>query len=309
MKAQYLRLLRTHPRAAAMAYLPIARRCQIRLRIADDHVDVLKDDRAIRICHEHQFYLPSIIHEFEFFHSAVEPIHVRGFNIVDYSTPRFHEVKGYVGAPVLFPALAEPIETSLQYLRHAQLSKGSVAIDLGAYSGLTSILLDRQVGKEGRVIAVEADRNNLACVKRNLDLHEKLGGRKIELIHAAIWRTDGDIQFSSEGNMGSSATSIVGAGRASSTTIPALTLTSLANQLNLKRVDFIKCDIEGAEAVIFDQPRFFQRFQPRMIVEVHPVDGVSTSEACKAKLGEFGYVCQEFPQVGSDLPLLECVPG
>ena len=73
-------------------------------------------------------------------------------------------------------------------------------------------------------------------------------------------------------------------------------------------MDFIKCDIEGGEAVIFGDDAFFERFRPRIIVEVHPVKGEMTTAAVIRALDAQGYVTQMVKQDGIDLPLLECRP-
>ena len=50
--------------------------------------------------------------------------------------------------PVFFNSLSEPIVTAKQYNDFANLSEESIAIDLGAYSGLTSILMDQNIIRE-----------------------------------------------------------------------------------------------------------------------------------------------------------------
>ena len=66
--------------------------------------------------------------------------------------------------------------------------------------------------------------------------------------------------------------------------------------------------LTSAEAVIFDRSEFFKRFRPRIVIEVHKVEGKLTTGQCQAALGPFGYKFREVPQHGSDLPLLECLP-
>jgi FkbM family methyltransferase len=305
-RQQYFRLFRANPSAAAHLFIPLANKHGVRLDIRRDFIDVVSGDRVVRISHRHQVYLTDVTSEFDFYHSAVEPILIDGVRVVDYSTPRYHDVLGFDLHPVLFPSLAEPIVTTEQYLDFGQLLAGAIVLDLGAYSGLTSILFDA-VGKAGRVIAIDADRENVACIRKNVSLYQRVTGRSIEVLHGAVWDSEGELEFSSEGNMGSSAAAIVGGDRGNVVSVRSYTLNSIAQLYALDRVDFIKCDIEGAEAVIFNQPEFFARFKPRIIVEVHPVDGKLTSEACRRSLAEYGYECREVPQPGASLPLLECV--
>ena len=89
-----------------------------------------------------------------------------GVNIVDFSTPRWHWVTGFELFPILFPSFVEPVVTTHQYIEFAELKKEAVVIDLGAYSGLTSILFDMAIPSGGQVIALEADSQNMKRSKR-----------------------------------------------------------------------------------------------------------------------------------------------
>jgi FkbM family methyltransferase len=203
--------------------------------------------------------------------------------------------------------VAEPIVTTHQYIEFAQLGADAIAIDLGGYSGLTSILFDMAIPSGGRVITVEADQQNIVACEKNFAVYKERSSRTIELVKAAIWKNDDGVSFSSEGSMGSSVLSVVGAGRGKAISMPSITLESLAKQLNLPRVDFIKCDIEGGETEVFDRPEFFAVYSPRIMIECHSVDGVMTSGKCEAILKKYGYTCKQVTQEGYPLPLLECV--
>ena len=173
--------------------------------------------------------------------------------------------------------------------------------------GLTSILFSRAVGSSGTVVAVEADVQNIACIKRNFANFSKYSAGTLQLCEGAVWETDDGLSFSSEGSMGSSASSIVGRNRGNVTGVRWFTLSSLATMANLARVDFIKCDVEGAERVIFKDEAFFRRFSPRIMIEPHVIDGVSTEHGCIAQLQRLGYDCESIAQHGVHLPLIQCV--
>jgi FkbM family methyltransferase len=230
--------------------------------------------------------------------------------MVDYSFPKYHDVVGFDLHPVMFPSVAEPLSTTEQYMDFAALHEGMVVIDLGAYSGLTSIVFQEAVGANGRVIAVDADEQNIECIEKNFDLYSKIRNIRIELLKGAVWEHDEGLEFSSEGNMGASAASIVGkVNRGAVRTVPSFTLSSIADLYTLDRVDFIKCDVEGAETVVFNDRRFFERFKPRLILETHLVHGEPTVAKCVADLTSMGYQCREVAQAGgATTPLLECYP-
>jgi len=262
----------------------------------------------IRISRGHAVYLKDILALFDYYHKAVMPSNVDGVSLVDYSSPRYHDVIGYDLGPIMFPSLAEPVVTASQYLEFAGLSAGMTVFDLGAYSGLSSIMFSQAVGQDGIVIAVDADPINLACIHRNVGRFNKGTASSIRVMEGAVWNNSNGIEFSCEGNMGGSASSIVGRNRGQMLRVRTFTLSDLVHLNGITRVDFIKCDIEGAESVVFEDNKFFDRFRPRIIVEPHMVNGGLTSDKVIADLSPYGYTCRSIRQEGAELPLIECIP-
>lgn len=259
--------------------------------IEQDVINVSKGQHTIRISSQHAIYVRDVVTQFDYYYNSVEPVG----GVVDFSKPAFHYVKGYP-EPILFPSFSEPLESTRQYLDFAQLNPGDVVWDLGAYSGLTSILFSQAVGETGKVFAVEADWSNWQCLMVNI-----AGYENIQPIHAAVWEHCNGVEFSTETNMGSSAAAIVGR-RGRMRVVDSLTLTQLLLRSNCARVDFIKVDIEGAEKVIFHDADFFKHYQPRMIIETHHTD-----EHVIATLVNLGYHVKRVVQNGVRFPLLECV--
>ena len=281
------------------------------LRASAHYIDVYLDSKVIRISKEHSHYLPDIVNNFLYYFDAVWPLHFgerQEFALVDYSLPKFHRVKGFNLFPIYFPSFAEPITTTKQYLDFAALSAGDVAIDLGAYSGLSSIMMKERVGAHGVVIAVDPDPKNIDCMTHNFSMYTKLSGLKIEQTECAIWNHSKGLVFSSEGNMGSSAVDVVGDARGSNIVVPSITLSQLAEKFSLTRVDFIKCDIEGAENIIFEDAKFFALHHPKIIIEPHLVNGVLTTEKFISDLQAYGYTFRQVTDTGMGGHLIECTP-
>ncbi len=247
-----------------------------------------------------------IINSFDYYLNSVYPVNDYNRNLlIDFSTPRYHNVIGYENQPILFPSLAEPVSTTSQYINFANLKNDSVVLDLGSYSGLTSMLF-KDICTEGVVIAVDADELNLKCMQSNFSLYKTINGKQIEFLAGAIWKDNQGLNFSNEGNMGSSAVSIIGERGGAMQFVNSFTLSDVADQFSLNKIDFIKCDVEGAEAVIFEDDKFFNRFKPRIIVEPHFVNGVLTTDIVKTHLKKYGYKFNLVEQHGYDLPLLQC---
>jgi len=278
------------------------------VRVSAHSLDISRDTRVVRISLKHLIYAPDIINSFDYYFGAVESQHFDNRHLVDYSSPRYHNVIGFELMPVLFSSFCEPIMTTNQYLDFANLEPGLTVLDLGAYSGLTSIVFKEIVGRLGRVISVDADLQNINTIRANLNLYKKITGNGIDILYGAVWNHTGGLSFSMEGNMGSSASDIVGIHRGSIAKVKSFTLSELCRIGGIDSVDFIKCDVEGAESVIFEDEEFFRRWQPRIIVEPHYKDGIETTDKCISDLERFGYTFKKIIQTGVVLPLLECYP-
>ncbi len=278
------------------------------VRVGADFMDIIRGDDIVRIAIKHFDYSTDIVASFDYYFSAVKPVRRMDRNIVDYASPRYHQVVGFDLQPIMFPSLAEPVVTTRQYLAFAGLEEGMTAIDLGAYSGLGAILFSEAVGKTGRVVAVDADAVNIECIKQNFSLYQKIRGTRIDLLEGAVWENDDGLDFSTEGNMGASAVSIVGANRGKAARVASYTLSSIAKKFALEKIDFIKCDVEGAEKVIFTDKAFFARHLPRIIIETHLIGATETTDKCISDLSAYGYECRKIIQTGVPLPLLECHP-
>jgi len=288
----------------------VANQRNIQIKASAHYIDFIRNNRElIRLSVKHFIYAADMINSFEYYFSAVNSIEFNGMLLVDYSCPKYHDVIGFDVMPVFFPSLAEPIVTSQQYLTFANIREGDSILDLGAYSGLTSIMFKELCGKSGRVIAVEADKQNCTAIKINLNLYQKITGNQIDLLCGAVWNNDKGLSFSSEGNMGSSAVEIVGMDRGMVDKIPSFTLLQIANMHKLRSIQFIKCDIEGGECVIFEDSEFFSTHRPRIIIESHMVGNKETTEKCIHDLQKYGYECKRIFQTGVTLPLVECYPS
>jgi FkbM family methyltransferase len=287
----------------------LTRKTGVKIGRAPKHIDFLRGDKTVRLNKRHSVYSGDIMAGFDYYFDSVEPTKEDGRRIVDFSTPKFHKVTGFELMPIHFPSLAEPLETTNQYIQFAGLKPGDTVLDLGAYSGLTSILFKDIVGKDGRVVAVEADLKNLISLRTNIQEYQRISGMHIDCIQEAIWNHSRGVRFSTEGNMGSAASSIVGLGRGELRLIKSTTLSGIVDTLKLTKVSFVKVDIEGAEGVIFEDLDFFTKFLPRIIVEAHSVGGQLTTEKVMKDLSKFGYEFNVLAQPGVKFPLIECAPG
>lgn len=257
---------------------------------------IVKEGRTIKLNDANAIYQNDIRMNFDFYFNSVENDGL----MVDFSEPREHNIVGF--GPLLCPSFPEPVGTIDQYLNFAKLEPDHVMFDLGAYAGLSAIIFKRFCHT---VIAVEPDPRNAKCLRENLRRYIPDG---IGIDHRPLWSEHKQLVFSSEGCMGSTALQFVSPHRGQHVELEAITLSDLAESQKLDRVDFIKCDIEGAEAEIFKDKAFFKKFRPKIIIEPHEINGKLNAEVVVEHLKAVGYSAKIVPQLGSTLPLIEAVP-
>jgi FkbM family methyltransferase len=256
----------------------------------------------------HLPYARDVLENFDYYFSSVEPVLIDAMVSVDFSKKGMHSVSGFDHFPLLLPSLPEPVSTIEQYIDLTSMKLGDVVIDLGAYSGLSSILFQETVGSSGRVIAVEADHGNFQCSKINFSSFQKVFGFAPEITHAAIWDTNGTLTFSQENNLGSAVSSLLPRARKENlVSVKSLTLSEVCRNFGLEKVDVIKADVEGAEYQAFSDKTFFEKFHPVIIFEPAEESLHSTRLPQILKLlTNYGYKSEVHAQLGSKLPLVVC---
>jgi FkbM family methyltransferase len=291
-------------------------RASLSVEVRSGWIDIVdkKGLRRLRINRANSIYLPHLADCFNYFFGSATPIRIRcgrdTFDVVDFSTPRFQEVSGFPDYPILCPSFTEPFITTLQYLEFAQLHAGDVVLDLGCYSGLTSIAFSREVGASGKVVALEPDPISFAAAQNNIARHIAIDEvDNVLLLNCAVGSGLGVASFASDGTMDAADAAIVGSYRGHTVEVESLGLNDIADRCSLKRIDLIKMDIEGSELkVLAAAEEFFQRFRPKLIVEPHNVDGEFSEIAVKAILTKYRYRCETIIQAGLSWPLVAAVP-
>jgi len=225
---------------------------------------------------------------------------------LDFTTPGQFNVKGY-DQPLWLPSFIEPNNAVSQYADWANLKPGDTVIDLGAFAGMTAMTFAEAVGPTGTVIALEPDPTNYDCARKNLDTFKAATELTVDLLPLAVWDHTGAIAFVSEHSMGSSSATYIPGSRGITHDVNTVTLSELAKRQNLRRVDYIKMDIEGAEMQAIDDAAFFSKYRPRISVECHDVFGPSTAIVTDA-LTRYGYDYEIATQDMFPLPLVHGWP-
>jgi len=243
----------------------------------------VRGERRLIIADRHAVYAQDAERYFDEWWSAVEADEL---GRVDYSEPRVHWLNDW--GSVYVSAMIEPIRFMQPYVDHAQLSPDSVVIDAGAFVGIPAMMMALKVGRFGCVISLEPDTASNWCAQLNFDAFEAEHGYAPLLLKAALGDHTGLVAFNSEGAMGSARVSDQERSQAS-IDVSQVTLRSLCDSYELKRVDYVKLDIEGAETSVLEDAEWFREYQPRLTVACHHDRGIMNTERVKQQLAELGY--------------------
>ena len=165
------------------------------------------------------------------------------------------------------------ISGRMQYLEQASDSISDIyslllplgitsAIDGGAYNGDTLREMREQLPTLRHAIAVEPDRRTFKRLSRYVG---EVDDFDISIYNAALWSDLGEGGFSSSANRNSTV-SATASYEHKEDTVPLLTVDSIAKD----RVDYIKYDVEGAEAeALFGSLETIKKYSPALRIAVY----------------------------------------
>lgn len=144
------------------------------------------------------------------------------------------------------------------------LEKGMKFIDVGAHIGKYTIRAARMVGGEGRVVAVEPDKDNFEFLIKNIKLNDL---ENCIPLNVAAGSTDGEtFLFSGLNSAENSIKQDFGRGFHK---VPMRALDSILAENRIGDVDLIKVDVEGAEyEVVKGLEKTLNAKEPVLIIEV-----------------------------------------
>lgn len=168
------------------------------------------------------------------------------------------------------------IVPDFNYYQHFyKVIANDVVLDAGANCGHLSIFFSKLVGKEGLVYAFEPDGFNVARINQNMDLNKDLADN-IKIEELLLWNENKLVDFYEAGTVGSSAVWIPDTDKCVQK--EAVRIDDWVLKNNIKKLDFIKMDIEGAEIEALDGcVQTIENLQPNFaIASYHIVDGAPT---------------------------------
>jgi FkbM family methyltransferase len=157
-----------------------------------------------------------------------------------------------------------------------------IVIDAGAFIGDTSIWFADRVGRQGKVYSFEIMPPHIDLIYKNVarnNLREI-----IRVIEKGLWDKD-TLVFATQEGYDSKCSEKEG-----DIKINAITLDSFVQQENIRRVDFIKMDIEGAELnALRGGTDTIKKFKPRLAISIYhsPYDIMEIPVFIKSLIPEY----------------------
>ncbi len=183
-------------------------------------------------------------------------------------------------------------EPEVQCALQQYLRPGMIFYDIGANIGFFSLLAARIVGRDGRVVAFEADPEIAARLREHVTRNDF---RAVSVEEKAVWSKPSTVFFaradpatSPDRGLGH----IVATGAADTIQVNAVSLDKYVH--TVPAPDFLKCDVEGAEVEVFrGAQRLLKEKRPGILCEMH-------SDANRRLLLEmfarFGYACKSLDE-------------
>jgi FkbM family methyltransferase len=173
-------------------------------------------------------------------------------------------------------------EPELQRSLVELVGRGTVVWDVGAASGFHTLILARLVGEQGHVVAFEPFPENIARLRRNIELN---GFDNVIVVEKALADSAGVGFLAPAAEDEVTIVLSRGTSRTDGTEVEVTTVDQLLADDELPRPHLLKIDVEGAEVdLLRGARRTIEQLKPVLVLEVHGV-----WEAIDDLLDEFGY--------------------
>lgn len=152
-------------------------------------------------------------------------------------------------------------------VRREFMLKEGVALDVGANIGMLSMPLAKMLGNKGRVISIEAEKNNTELLRKNVKINDL---KNVFVVGKGAYYKKGKINLNLDGygtgGHSIQETNVSGLGKKQ--LIDVDTIDNVLKELQIQKVDLIKMDIEGGEIdALKGAKKTLKKCHPKIIFE------------------------------------------
>ncbi len=181
------------------------------------------------------------------------------------------------------PTLKESYDLGKYY----NISKDDVILEIGAYTGLYAIKLSDLIKDKAKIIAIEAMKNNFKILEKNIKINKK---SNIIPINKAAWNKQENLKFYSNKKQDNSAVKGI-VDTKKTTQVKSDTIDNIVKKENLKKVNFVRIQINGAEKkAINGMEKTLKKHKPTLMVTAAYTNKKEIEKILKSK----GYKTKTF---------------
>jgi|GEM_PF-2369345 len=162
-------------------------------------------------------------------------------------------------------------------------SAGATVVDVGANIGLYSVVAAQRIGASGRVYAFEPVPENIAFLRKNLELNRVTD--RVAVQEMAVGEADGELEiFLSDRQIGTHSAAKAPVGGSTSVKVPMRSVDAFVANIRISRIDVVKVDVEGYDGQVLQGAlQTLRQHKPVLFIEYSP----SLLEACGQNPDEF----------------------
>lgn len=178
---------------------------------------------------------------------------------------------------------------------------GMTVFDIGSNFGWYTLLLSELVGPTGRVYAFDIVPSLIQILRKNVELNH---ARNVVIMRMALGNKNAEVEFYDDDVSGTANLSkqlVINERRDS---VSMIRFDDFVRDRRIERIDFIKCDIDGAEGLFIDGAEQTLRSNPAMMIELFDRAQRafhSTGADLVGKLQSFGYRLQNVDRQSREL--------
>jgi FkbM family methyltransferase len=148
-----------------------------------------------------------------------------------------------------------------------RVSSGMTTIDVGADTGYYTLFFAKRVGKPGRVVAFEPIPSAIDVLERNIRLN---GYNNITVCNFALSSRNGSAILEAPREL-SRIDMTKHTSNGNSIEIETRIFDECTTELDIRRIDLVKVDVEGAELdVLLGMRHSLEKHHPALLIEIHP---------------------------------------
>jgi FkbM family methyltransferase len=171
-----------------------------------------------------------------------------------------------------------------------EIQPGWTVVDVGANIGYFTLLMANRVGPQGKVIAFEPLAENFRILKENIKLN---GHTNVVAENCALMSRTERIELRSATPGAITWVASVRIDEKSaveSQSVEAVTLDEYVELNGIAKIDFLKIDVEGAEASVLEgATNVLERDRPTLLIEMHELDRFKDQHPAILKLRDHNY--------------------